>query len=131
MVRTCKPVSSQRGQGVVEIALILPIFLLTVLGMLDLGRAVYTHTVLSNSVREGCRVAVVQSRPSSDVIQAVLQSAAGVNLPASNITISGARTPGSTVTVSAFVVYSPVTPLLSQIVRSAITLRASSAMVVD
>jgi Flp pilus assembly protein TadG len=122
---------SQRGQSLVEMALILPIFLVCVLGMIDLGRAVYAHTILSNAVRDGCRTAIVSTKTSSEVILAVRESAAGVNIPAGNVTISGSRTPGSTVTVSAFVVFSPITPLVRAITGSAITLRASSAMVVD
>ena len=122
---------SQRGQSVVEIALILPVFLLCVLGMLDLGRAVYSHTVLSNAVREGCRAAIVTTNTSQTVIQKVQSAAVAVTLPAGNITITGARTPGTTVTVSAFVVYTPITPIIQGIVRNPITLSASSAMVVD
>jgi Flp pilus assembly protein TadG len=112
-------------------ALLLPAFLLLVLGMLDLGRAVYTYNVLSNAVRDGCRVAIVDSNTNAAVIQAVRQSAVAVNLSPANVTISGARTPGSTVTVSALFVFQPVTPLIRGIVGTAIQLRAQSAMVVD
>ncbi len=122
---------AQRGQGIVEIALVLPVFLLLVLGTIDLGRAVYTHTVLSNAVRDGCRVAIIDTNTTSQIIQKVVQSAVGVNLPPSNVTVSGTRTPGSTVTVSAFVVFSPITPVIQTFVPSPITLSASSAMVVD
>ena len=121
----------QHGQSVVEMALLLPAFLLLVLGMLDLGRAVYTYNVLSNAVRDGCRVAIVDSNTNAAVIQAVRQSAVAVNLSPANVTISGARTPGSTVTVSALFVFQPVTPLIQGIVGTAIQLRAQSAMVVD
>lgn len=122
---------SQRGQSLVEFALTLPIFLLLVLGTVDLGRAVYIHTALSNAVRDGCRVAIVAGNSSGQVIQTVVQSAVGVNLPAANVTVSGARTPGTTVTVSAFVTFHPVTPMIQRFFAGPITLRAVSAMVVD
>ena len=48
-----------RGQAMVEFGLILPIFLLFVFGILDLGRAVYAYHTLNNAAREGARVAVV------------------------------------------------------------------------
>jgi Flp pilus assembly protein TadG len=121
----------ERGQSVVELALILPVFLLFVLGVLDLGRAVYTQTVLSNAVREGCRLAVIDTVTTQTVILKVVQTAVGVALSPANVTVSGARTAGTTVTVSASFVYVPVTPMIGQIVGAAITLRASSAMVVD
>jgi hypothetical protein len=49
------------GQTLVEFALILPIFLLLVLGFFDLGRAVFYYSSLSNAVREGTRDAVVMN----------------------------------------------------------------------
>ena len=122
---------TQRGQSVVEMALILPVFLVLVLGTIDLGRAVYMHTVLSNAVRDGCRLAVIETTSNSQVISAVVQSAVGVDLLPANVTITGSRSPGWTVSVSAFVSFFPITPMIQRIVPSPITLRASSAMVVD
>ncbi len=41
------------GQSIVEMALILPIFLLLCLGILDLGRAFYSYERIQNAAREG------------------------------------------------------------------------------
>jgi Flp pilus assembly protein TadG len=49
------------GQTLVEFALILPVFLLLVLGFFDLGRAVFYYSSLSNAVREGTRDGVVMN----------------------------------------------------------------------
>lgn len=43
----------------VEFALVLPIFLLVVFGVLDLGRIVFMKAELENAVREGVRVGQV------------------------------------------------------------------------
>jgi len=40
-----------RGQALVEVALILPVFILVLVGIFDLGRAVYAFNTLSNSAR--------------------------------------------------------------------------------
>lgn len=50
-----------RGQSLVEFALVLPIFLLLLFGLIDGGRLVYMHTVLSQAAREGARVASVEA----------------------------------------------------------------------
>ncbi len=50
-----------RGQSLVEFSLVLPIFLLVFFGVIDGGRAVYMHTVLSDASREGARVAAVEA----------------------------------------------------------------------
>lgn len=50
-----------RGQSLVEFALVLPIFMLVLFGLIDGGRLVYMHTVLSQAAREGARVAAVEA----------------------------------------------------------------------
>ncbi len=48
-----------RGQSIVEFALILPVFVLLLVGILDLGRAVYAFNTINNAAREGARLAIV------------------------------------------------------------------------
>ena len=50
-----------RGQSLVEFALVLPIFLLLLFGLIDGGRLVYHHSVLSQAAREGARLASVEA----------------------------------------------------------------------
>jgi Flp pilus assembly protein TadG len=47
-----------RGQALVEFALVLPIFMLLVTGMLDFGFALYSRMTVINAAREGARAAV-------------------------------------------------------------------------
>jgi TadE-like protein len=49
------------GQALVEFALVIPIFLVVLFGMLDAGRYVYMRSVLSQAAREGARVAAVEA----------------------------------------------------------------------
>ena len=51
-----------RGQSLVETALVLPIFLLILFGLVDVGRLVYTNSMTSQAAREGARLASVQAR---------------------------------------------------------------------
>jgi Flp pilus assembly protein TadG len=50
-----------RGQSLVEFALVIPIFLLLLFGLIDGGRLVYQHSVLSQAAREGARLASVEA----------------------------------------------------------------------
>ncbi len=50
-----------RGQTLVEFALVLPIFLLMLFGLIDMGRYVYLNSTLSQAAREGARVAAVEA----------------------------------------------------------------------
>jgi len=53
-----------RGQSLVEFALILPIFLLLIMGIIDAGRLVYTFNTVSNAARQGARIAIVNQSTS-------------------------------------------------------------------
>ncbi len=48
--------SSRTGQTLVEFALVLPVFLVVLFGLLDVGRYVYMNSVLSQAAREGARL---------------------------------------------------------------------------
>lgn len=52
---------SARGQSLVEFALVLPIFLMLVFGLIDTGRFVFMHSALSQAAREGARLGAVEA----------------------------------------------------------------------
>ena len=54
-----RPTDKARGQALVEMALITPLLVFILLGIVDLGRAYYQYTVMTNAVREGARYAAV------------------------------------------------------------------------
>ena len=51
----------ERGQALVEFALVLPVFLLLLFGLIDGGRYVYMNSVLSQAAREGARVGAAEA----------------------------------------------------------------------
>lgn len=58
-----KPRTRSRGsgQGLVEFALVLPVFLLILFGLIDVGRYVYLNSVLSQAAREAARVGAAEA----------------------------------------------------------------------
>jgi len=54
-------VSSRGGQTLVEFALVFPVFILLLFGIVDAGRFVYMNSVLSQAAREGARLAAVEA----------------------------------------------------------------------
>ncbi len=48
-----------RGQSLAETALILPVFLLLLMGLIDLGRAVFAYSTVGEAARQATRVAAV------------------------------------------------------------------------
>jgi TadE-like protein len=50
-----------RGQALVEFALVIPIFLLVLFGVIDMGRFVFLNSAVSQAAREAARVASVEA----------------------------------------------------------------------
>lgn len=61
----------RRGTAVVELALVLPVFLLLVFGMIEFGRAVMVQHTLVNASREGARQAVIDGSTVAQVVNRV------------------------------------------------------------
>ena len=74
--RTPKPGTRRgdRGQGMLEFALVIPLFLLIVIALFDLGRAVFAYNTLTNAAREGARIAIVNQYQPSIVARAKSQT---------------------------------------------------------
>lgn len=52
-------IRNQKGQALVEMALVLPILLMLVFGIIEFGRIFNAYIVVSNASREGARYAAV------------------------------------------------------------------------
>ncbi len=100
----------ERGQSLVEFALVLPIFLIITLAAIDFGWALRAYVISTNAAREGARVGVVGS--SSDAIKtAVVDRSAGL-LTTSNVSVTNAKgASGTNVTVGVTYSYNYITPL--------------------
>ena len=55
-----------RGQALVEFALVIPLFLILLFGIIDVARYVYTNNAVGNGAREAARSGSVGIRPSPD-----------------------------------------------------------------
>jgi hypothetical protein len=66
----CCPTKLQRGQSLVELALMLPLILLVLSALLDTGRAVYAYTVMINATREATLLGAAKQLDDA-VIQAI------------------------------------------------------------
>jgi Flp pilus assembly protein TadG len=94
----------QKGQALVEFALVAPVLLLLLLGIIDLARAWNVYQVLTDAGREGARLAVVDNgSTAADVENVVIQAAARAGIEITNAAITLAEGSGrgepTTVTV--------------------------------
>lgn len=56
---------TEAGQSLVEMALILPVFMILLFALVDFGRGFYSWLIITNAAREGARAAAVQSDSST------------------------------------------------------------------
>lgn len=71
-----------RGQAIVELALVLPILLLVILGTVNLGWLVTSQLILTHAAWEGARAGATLSDPvqgDEEIMAAVLRAAAGLD----------------------------------------------------
>lgn len=75
----------QRSQALIEFALVSPVLLLLLFGVIDLGRAIFYYDTLNHAAREGARAAVRASNQlptNADVLTAVSAQMLGVPVTA-------------------------------------------------
>jgi len=94
-----RPDPRRAGQALVEFALVVPLLILLILGIVDFARAWNVYEVLTDAAREGARETVVDNSKTLQEVQQIIIDAAGrasVSLTASDITITGFNDPKGT-----------------------------------
>ncbi len=120
--------SSSSGQGLVEFALILPLLMLFVFGLFDLGYATFLQNSISNGAREGARAGIIKNNTDATIRARVLASTPGIG---PQITIQpSTRTFTDPITVTVTYTYTPMTPLIGNFIGH-IHLSSTSVMIVE
>lgn len=134
--------SSETGAELLEMAIVLPVLLLVVSGIMDFGFLFLRYEVVTNAAREGARVAVLPGYQAADVQQRVANYLTTGGLgdpapPASVVNSTVELTPGGptigVVTVgvqypSRFMFLGTLASLVGGGPYADVTLRASSTM---
>lgn len=132
----------ERGQSMVEMALVLPILLLILLGITEFGRIYYTQLAITNGARAGARYAAVhndltktyvaqQTFPGNTIKQTELTDANTTN---GNITIvynPSPRATDGTVTITETYPVKIFAPLISSITGNPRVVTASVTMRIE
>lgn len=143
MSRSLHPFRDRRGQSLVEFALVVPMLLLMVVGVIEFGRAWNMSQVVTDAARQGARTAAVLNSNLSvsvDSVTAVVQNAlqsGNINPAAQGVSIdvrgyqAGWGT-ADTVEVAVpyqFMIFGPVMALAGQsFSNGSITLRSAAIM---
>ena len=96
MSRTPVVTNKVRGASMIEFALVLPLLLLLVFGIVEFSVALYDKAVITNASREGARKGVIFRSPALTDAQ-IAQVAIDASAP-HLITLGGSALPQATVT---------------------------------
>jgi Flp pilus assembly protein TadG len=124
--------SKRRGAAAVEFAVIAPLLVAIVLGLVEFGRAIMVEQTLVSSARESCRVAVLAGTTKQDVIDRATASLNAAGISTFTITMNpdppSSASEGTPVTVTIKVPFNNVTWLPVPIYLGGKNLTASSVM---
>lgn len=123
-----------RGAAMVEFALVLPILLLLVFGIVEFGRVYNIETSITAAAREGARVMALNQgqTPAADATAAVISAAQPYSVASNQITVTPAvcPNPNTTNTIVTVTVKYPVA-LLTGWFGTSITLKGTGVMRCD
>ena len=123
-------IKNQKGQSLVEFAIILPIILLLLMGIVEFGIMLNSYLTIQNVAREGARLGIVGG---SDLEINTLIKSISPNLTPADITVNivpveGSRKSGDTLKVSITYNYHMTVPIISALFNNVIVLKAQSSM---
>ena len=138
---TGRRVRSARGAELIEFALVLPVLLLVLGGILDMGFLFNNYAVITNAAREGARMAALPGWAEADVQNRVNSYLTGAGLTLTGVTttvvpvavdIGGGRTiNGVKVVVSypyTYLILGPIAQMIEGGSIANVTLKAAATM---
>lgn len=126
-------IKNEKGQALVEFAIILPILLLLIMGILQFGLLINSYLALENSSREGARLGIVGCTD-KDIQNIVMKTAPTLNSNALTINITpseGSRKSGDTLTINLTYNYNLTIPIISTLFNNSVTLNAQTSMRIE
>jgi hypothetical protein len=126
--------TSERGQSLTELAIALPVLLVLLLGVLDVGRVFWAVVALKDAASEGASYAAYYPTRTTEIRERAAESSnALVALEPDMFSVDYVAPPttGQPITVTVTYTFGLVTPFINAIVpEGALTLRAADTHVI-
>ncbi|MEX0613602.1 MAG: TadE/TadG family type IV pilus assembly protein [Pirellulales bacterium] len=130
-------IKCRTGAAVVEFAVVAPVLILLLLGMIECGRMIMVQQSLTTAVREGARIATIEGNSAATSIDAVQSFLAGTGIKGAKVAVAPINTTvahGQAITVSVSVPFREVSWLpnpfffANKTLSSAATMRRETPM---
>ena len=109
-----------RGAAAIEFGMIAPVFFAMLIGIVDVGRYMWTLNTMQYAIDQAVRTGVVQQLPEADVKALVKKSLTGLDPAAFNVAVVSGP---STLSITADTTYSFLFPMSSFADSTTISLR--------
>lgn len=121
---------NKKGQAMVEFAVILPILLLLVMGIIEFGLIFNAYLTIQNASREGARYGITGASD-ADIVSLVRSDCSSLQSTYLTVNVTpteGSRNSGDTLVVSVSYSYHMVTPIISSLFSNVVALNAQTSM---
>lgn len=128
-----KILRNNKGQSLVEFAIILPILLLLIMGIFEFGMMLNSYLAIQNGAREGARAGIVGSS-NGDIQNLIASASPSLNSGYLTVDITpsdGSRKSGDTLTVKVNYDYHLTVPIISSLFSNNVTLTAQTSMRIE
>ncbi|MGV8982966.1 TadE/TadG family type IV pilus assembly protein [Clostridium sp.] len=128
-----KSLKNEKGQSLVEFAILLPLLLLLLMGILEFGLMLNSYLTIHNLAREGARLGIVagSNLEISELITNISPNIDAKNLKVIITPAEGSRSSGSTLTVEVIYNYQVTIPIISNILSGVVVLKAQTSMRIE
>jgi len=125
--------SKRNGQSLVETALVLPIILLILTGIIDFGMLLNNYSIIMNASREGARLAAIgcEDDEIKERVKEITSSLKQSNLTSEIYPSQSMRKKGKEVTVTVGYNYSFITPVVSAVMPGPLYIEGKTVMRVE
>jgi Flp pilus assembly protein TadG len=124
---------NEKGQSMVEFALLLPVLILIIMGIMEFGLILNSYLALNNASREGARIGAVGGTD-TQIRNAVLTTSPTLNPSDVSVVITplqAVRKSGDTLKVTVNYRYHTIIPIIGNIINNVVNLNAETSMRVE
>lgn len=128
-----KNIKNEKGQSIVELAILIPFLLIMLMGIFEFGRIMNTQLVITYASREGVRSASVGASD-EEIVEIINKSLSSLNSSCVNISITPdkiSRTRGTAVSVKVEYDVDIIVPIIENIIPNPLHLEAETFMRVE
>jgi Flp pilus assembly protein TadG len=128
-----KCLKNEKGQSLVEFALILPLVLLLLMGIVEFGVMINTYLKIENASREAARSGIVGSTDAeiNTLVTSISPGLDSSRLKTEVTPQQSSRKAGNTLTVRVSYEYRLTVPIISNLFNKAITLKSQTSMRIE